>query len=179
VKCVAGIARCAAGTGCTADGDAASPGYQVLSVASPGELPQATCNLDPSLSFGSPPLFGQCTLAASPPTALSIFVDRECAGTAPLAAFLPWPLLALSWWHCASDARQRLLGPQAGGRKQAAACSAATTQQRRVTIVLWALLSSLACRSLHCAYGRHRLRAARQLFLLVIHAHTGLLCEPY
>ncbi|KAI3425348.1 hypothetical protein D9Q98_009112 [Chlorella vulgaris] len=79
VKCVAGIARCAAGTGCTADGDAASPGYHVLSVASPGELPQATCNLDPSLSFGSPPLFGQCTLAASPPTALSIFVDRECA----------------------------------------------------------------------------------------------------
>lgn len=97
----------------------------------------------------------------------------------PWTAFLPWPLLSLCWWHCASGARQRLVGPRAGGRKQAAACSAATTQHAVSPLSLLALLPSLACRSLHCANGRHRLRAARQLFLLVIHAHTGLLCEPY
>ncbi|PSC76086.1 serine threonine [Micractinium conductrix] len=81
VRCVGGVAKCVVGAdaGCTPDlADAPSEGYHVLSLTTPATLPSAACALPSPLSFGTPPLFGTCTLAAGTPTKLSLYVDQWC-----------------------------------------------------------------------------------------------------
>jgi hypothetical protein len=77
VKCIAGVAsKCIVGD-CSSD--APTPGYHVLSVDTANSLPNATCALSSTLSYGSPPLFQQCTLTPSGTTLLSVYVDKTCA----------------------------------------------------------------------------------------------------
>lgn len=59
---------------------ASAAGYHVLSVTSANTLPNATCALSSTFSYGRAPLFAQCTLTTSGTTLLSVYVDKTCAG---------------------------------------------------------------------------------------------------
>ena len=59
---------------------ASAAGYHVLSVTSADTLPNSTCALSSTFSYGRAPLFAQCTLTPSGTTLLSVYVDKTCAG---------------------------------------------------------------------------------------------------
>lgn len=61
----------------------AAAGYQVLSVTTPNDLKNTSCNLASQYSYGNPPLMSQCSLASSGVTYLSVYVDASCGGEEP------------------------------------------------------------------------------------------------
>ena len=91
---MAGVAKCVTGStgGCdSSNAETPTPGYQVLSVKTASTLKTTTCGLAEAVTYGNVALFGQCALAPSGTTRLSLYVDQYCGGEA--AAHCCRPLL--------------------------------------------------------------------------------------
>ena len=83
LRCVAGVAYCAAGVddadaNCVDPGGTPSGGYHVVQITTPGDL--RTCTLPSSIT--KPGLFTRCSSMTSTPTGtyLSVYVNEWCGG---------------------------------------------------------------------------------------------------